>query len=147
MSKINKRVLVPYTADQMYGLVNDSSRYPEFLPWCESVRVIEQSESAIKAEVGVSKGKIRQSFTTQNSMVPGERIEMNLVEGPFKSLHGVWTFSPRGEAGCEVSLEMEFEFTKGLLGFGFNKVFSGIASSLVDAFCQRAKTVYGQQNG
>ncbi len=143
MSKINKRVLVPYTAEQMYGLVNDSSHYPEFLPWCESVRVIEQSETAIKAEVSVSKGKIRQSFITQNNMVPGERIEMNLIEGSFKSLHGVWQFSSRGEVGCEVTLEMEFEFAKGLLGLGFNKVFSGIAGSLMDAFCQRARQQYG----
>lgn len=143
MSKISKRVLLPYTVDQMYDLVNDSETYPEFLPWCEKVNVIERNELSVKAEVWINKGKIRKSFITQNNMIPGERIEMNLVEGPFKKLHGVWHFSPRGETGCEVTLEMEFEFARGLLGFGFNKVFSGIANSMMDAFCQRAKQQYG----
>ncbi len=143
MSKISKRVLVPYTAKQMYDLVNHAESYPEFLPWCDKVKVIERDELSVTAEVGVSKGRIKQSFTTQNNMVPGKRIEMNLVDGPFKKLHGVWHFSPRGEIGCEVRLEMEFEFAKGLLSFGFNKIFSSIANTLVDAFCQRAKQVYG----
>ncbi len=143
MSKISKRVLVPYTAEQMYDLVNKAEDYPEFLPWCDKVNVIERDEMSVKAEVGVSKGRIQQSFTTKNNMIPGRRIEMNLVDGPFKKLHGVWEFSPRGDIGCEVKLEMEFEFAKGLLSFGFNKIFSGIANTLVDAFCQRAKQVYG----
>ena len=143
MSKISKRVLITYTADQMYDLVNDIEAYPDFLPWCDKVRVIDRDEMSVKAEVGVSKGRIRQSFITQNNLIPGRRIEMNLVEGPFKKLHGVWYFSPRGETGCEVKLEMEFEFAKGLLGLGFNKIFSGIANTLVDAFCQRAKQKYG----
>lgn len=143
MSKISKRVLVPYTAEQMFDLVNDPASYPEFLPWCDKVRVIEQDETSLKAEVGVSKGRIRQSFVTQNQMEPGRRIEMGLVEGPFKSMHGVWEFSPRGEDGCEVQLNMEFEFAKGLLGFGFSKIFGGIANTLVDAFTKRAKQQYG----
>ncbi len=143
MSKISKRVLITYTADQMYDLVNDIEAYPDFLPWCDKVRVIDRDEMSVKAEVGVSKGRIRQSFITKNNLIPGRRIEMNLVEGPFKKLHGVWYFSPRGETGCEVKLEMEFEFAKGLLGFGFNKIFSGIANTLVDAFCQRARQKYG----
>jgi len=143
MSKISKRVLLPYTAGQIFDLVHHVEKYPEFLPWCDKVKVIERDEMCIKAEVGVSKGRIHQSFTTQNNIVPGKRIEMNLVDGPFKKLHGVWHFSPRGDTGCEVRLEMEFEFAKGLLGYGFNKIFSGIANTLVDAFCQRAKQVYG----
>ena len=143
MSKVSKRVLIPYTADQMYSLVNHAEAYPEFLPWCDKVTVIERNEMSVKAEVGVSKGRIRRSFITQNNMVPGRRIEMNLVKGPFKKLHGVWHFSPRGESGCEVTLDMEFEFAKGLLGFGFNKIFSGIVNTLVEAFCQRAKQQYG----
>lgn len=143
MSKISKCVLVPYSAEQMYDLVNDAGSYPEFLPWCDKVKVIEQDETNLKAEVGVSKGRIRQSFVTQNTMIPGERIEMGLVKGPFQSMHGVWQFSTRGDAGCEVKLDMEFEFAKGLLGFGFNKIFSGIANTLVDAFTKRAQQKYG----
>jgi ribosome-associated toxin RatA of RatAB toxin-antitoxin module len=143
MSKISKRMIVPYTADQMYDLVNKPESYPDFLPWCEKVNVIERNEMSVKAELCVKKGRIRQSFTTLNNMVPGKRIELSLVEGPFKNLHGVWHFSPRGETGCEVKLEMEFEFARGLLGFGFSKIFGGIANTMVDAFHQRAKQVYG----
>ncbi len=143
MSKINKRVLVPYTPAQMYELVNDVQHYPEFLPWCDHVTVISRDEQQIRAEVGVSKGRIRQAFTTQNSMQPNREIEMRLVDGPFKKLYGLWRFEPVGETGCEVNFEMEFEFAKGLLGFGFSKIFGGIANTLVDAFIQRAKQVYG----
>lgn len=143
MSIITKRVLVPYTADQMYELVNDAESYPEFLPWCDKVRIISRDEMQVRAEVGVSKGRIRQSFSTQNHMIPGKRIEMNLVEGPFRKMHGVWHFSPRGESGCEVAFNMEFEFAKGLLGYSFGKIFNVIANTLVDAFIQRARQIYG----
>ncbi len=143
MTRISKKVLVPYSARQMYDLVNQAENYPDFLPWCERARIIERDEMSQKAELSIRKGKIRKSFVTQNQMVPGHRIEMNLVEGPFKALHGVWHFSPRGEEGCEVKLEMEFEFAGGLLGFGFGKIFNGIANTLVDAFVKRAREIYG----
>lgn len=142
MSKISKRVLVPYSPTQMYDLVNDVAAYPRFLPWCDHVNVLQREETQVRAEVGVSKGKIKQAFTTQNTMHPGEQIEMQLVDGPFKKLHGLWVFKPVGE-GCEVVLNMEFEFARGLLGLGFGKVFSGIANKLVDAFVQRARQLYG----
>lgn len=143
MSRITKRVLVPYSADQMYDLVNEAETYPQFLPWCDKVHIISRDEMQVRAKVGISKGRVRQSFITQNQMIPGKRIEMKLVEGPFRKMHGVWHFSPRGDSGCEIAFDMEFEFASGLLGFGFGKIFSGIANTLVEAFIQRAKQIYG----
>lgn len=143
MAKISKKALVPYTPDQMYDLVSNVEDYPEFLPWCDEVNILEREDMRIKASLGVRKGKINQAFTTMNNMVPGKRIEMNLVEGPFKKLHGVWHFSPRGDSGCEITLDMEFDFARGLLGYGFGKIFGGIANTMVDAFCQRARQLYG----
>jgi ribosome-associated toxin RatA of RatAB toxin-antitoxin module len=143
MTTIHKSALVRYSAEQMYELVNDVESYPEFLPWCASARVIWQNNDRLKATIALSIGKVKQAFTTENLMEEGRRIEMNLVEGPFKYLQGTWRFQPLGAGGCEVSLHLDFEFATMLLGLAFGRAFNQVASSLVDAFCQRATQRYG----
>ena len=145
MTKIHKNALVPYSAEEMYALVNDVQSYPEFLPWCSAVQLLVPGRHHLKAMLTISKGKVNQSFTTQNSMEEGRRIDMRLVEGPFKFLKGTWLFDPLGTEGCEVSLHMEFEFSNGLLRVAFGPVFHQMANSLVDAFCQRAVECYGRR--
>ena len=102
---------------------------------------------SVKATVALAKGSIRQSFTTHNVMEAGRRIEMRLIEGPFKYLHGVWSFQPLGEAGCEVVLSMQYELTSGVLALAFGHAFHHIANTLVDAFCSRARDLYGASPG
>jgi len=142
MTKIHKSALVPYSAEEMYALVNDVRSYPKFLPWCSSAQVIVETRHQLKAALTISKGKVKQSFTTQNSMEEGRRIEMRLVEGPFKFLKGTWLFEPLGTDGCEVSLHMEFDFANSILRLAFGHTFHQVANSLVDAFCQRAEEYY-----
>ncbi len=142
MSTISKHALVPFRAMEMYELVNDIESYPEFLPWCTSAQVIVHESGRLRATVGLAKGAIKQQFTTENTVVPGKRIDMALVRGPFKRLTGTWHFQPLGEEGCRVSLDMEFEFGKGLVNLAFGRVFNEIANKLVDAFCERAKHLY-----
>lgn len=141
MTSITKSALVPFTPKQMYDLVNDVDSYATFLPWCSSVKVHERSEHALKATLYLTN---RQSFTTQNRMTAGHRIDMNLVEGPFKSLKGTWQFQPLGPTGCQVSLEMQFELAGGLVGMAFGRVFGPLANSMVDAFCKQAAVRYGK---
>ena len=143
MTTIHKSALVPYSAEQMYTLVDDIPAYPEFLPWCSSSKEINRGENEVEASLDIAHSGVHKSFTTRNRLEINKTIEMQLVEGPFKHLHGIWRFEPLGDAGSKVMLDLEFEFSSKLLGMTFGPLFSKIASSLVDAFIQRAQKVYG----
>ncbi len=143
MKKISRSALLPYSAEQMYQLVNDVSQYPEFLPWCGGAEILQQGETFMEASVTIAKAGIEQKFVTRNHLVPNQRIEMQLVDGPFKALMGEWEFKVLDEDACKVMLDIHFEMKSGLLNMAVGKVFEQIASTLVDAFCQRAREVYG----
>lgn len=85
---------------------------------------------------------VRQSFTTINTLVKGERVGMRLHEGPFKNLQGEWMFVQLGEDGCKISLELDFEISRGPMAKLFGKGFGKIADRLVEDFCRRAELVY-----
>jgi ribosome-associated toxin RatA of RatAB toxin-antitoxin module len=139
--------MVPYTAGQMYALVADIESYPQFLPWCTEVKLLTRGEHDVTARVALARSGIRQAFTTRNRLHVDERIDMQLVDGPFRRLHGHWSFQPVGteRQGCLVALHLEFEFSSKLLAMTFGKAFHSISSSLIDAFCARARDLYGRQ--
>ncbi|MCS6995685.1 MAG: type II toxin-antitoxin system RatA family toxin [Casimicrobiaceae bacterium] len=143
MKHVIRSILVPYSAEQMYALVNDVPRYPEFLPWCGGARILEQTESRMRAEVEIVFRGLRQSFTTDNTLYPNERIELHLVRGPFKRLSGEWRFKPIGEVGCRVEFELIYAFD-GLLAHLIAPVFDKIAATFVDAFVARADQLYAR---
>ena len=143
MTTVHKTALVPYSAEQMYALVNDVNAYPEFLPWCASTRVLHQTDKTMSAELTMKAGKISQSFTTSNTMIPGKSIEVGLVKGPFKRLTGGWNFQQEANGHCLITLDMTFEFKNRLLKMALEKVFNTITNNLVQSFTERAKTVYG----
>jgi ribosome-associated toxin RatA of RatAB toxin-antitoxin module len=143
MTTIHKSALVPYSAEQMYTLVDDIPAYPEFLPWCSGSKEINRGENEVEASLDIAHSGVHKSFTTRNHLEINKTIEMQLVKGPFKHLNGIWRFEPLGDAGSKVMLDLEFEFSNKLLGMTFGPLFSKIASSLVDAFIQRAQKVYG----
>jgi len=140
---IQRSALLPYAAQSMYALVNDVARYNEFLPWCEAGEVLESSETHMLARLKLGKGMIRQQFVTRNVLTPGERIEMNLAEGPFKKLHGLWLFTPLGETACKISLELSFDYSGALVRASLGPLFNQLAGSMVDAFCARARVLFG----
>jgi ribosome-associated toxin RatA of RatAB toxin-antitoxin module len=144
VTKINKSALVPYSAEQMYDLVDNIPAYAEFLPWCQSAEELQRNENEVQGSLFIAHSGLKKSFTTRNTLDKPNRITMNLVEGPFKHLQGVWTFSPLGDEGCKVTLDMNFEFSSKLMGLTFGPVFSHMANSLVDAFVQRANDIYGK---
>ena len=143
MTTIHKSALVPYSAEQMYNLVDDIPAYPEFLPWCSGSKEINRGENEVEASLDIAHSGVHKSFTTRNRLEINKAIEMQLVEGPFKHLNGVWRFEPLGDVGSKVVLDLEFDFSSKLLAMTFGPLFSKIASSLVDAFIQRAQKVYG----
>ncbi len=134
-----------YSARQMFDLVNDVESYPEFLPWCSSTTLLSRTADMVCAELEVSRIGISQRFSTCNRMVPGEYMEIELVEGPFKHLRGRWDFRPLRADACKVELELDFDFSGKLINAAFGTVFHQVANTLVDAFCKRAEEVYGSE--
>lgn len=144
MRKVNKSALVPYPAVQMYALVNDVERYPEFLPWCRGARILAQGESEMRASLDLARGGLHKTFATRNLLEPGRAITMTLENGPFRHLEGRWHFIDLGPDGCKVTLDMEFEFAGVLLDLMAGPVFHEICNSLVDAFIRRAANLHGK---
>ncbi|KOC88272.1 type II toxin-antitoxin system RatA family toxin [Winslowiella iniecta] len=142
MAQISRSALVPYSAEQMYQLVNDVDAYPEFLPGCTGSRVLESGDHQMTAAVDVSKAGISKTFVTRNTLTDNQSIHMQLVDGPFRKLTGGWRFTSLSEDACKVELNLEFEFTNMLVELAFGRVFKELASSMVQAFTQRAKEVY-----
>jgi len=146
MKTVHKSVLIWYSAEEMFALVTDVARYPEFLPWCDRAAVLEQDAQGMKAEVGIAFGGIHQTFTTRNDHVPGRKVAMKLVDGPFSRLDGHWNFTPVGseeQRACKVELDLHYSFKNAALAALVGPVFDRIAGSLVDAFVKRAEQVYG----
>lgn len=142
MPHINRSALVPFSAEQMYNLVNDVNAYSQFLPGCTGSRILDQSENSMTAAVDVSKAGISKTFTTRNILVNNQRIDMQLVDGPFRKLMGGWHFTKLSPEACKVELNLDFEFTNKLIELAFGKIFKELAGNMVQAFTERAKEVY-----
>lgn len=143
MTQVKRSALVLHTAEQMFDLVNDVRQYPQFLPWCSATEVGAESDQVLEATLYLAKGGLKYSFTTRNQLDRPRQMDIALVEGPFSSLHGIWVFTPLSDEACKVELTMEFEFQGKLTGMAMSKVFSSVATTLVDAFVTRADEVYG----
>lgn len=146
MKSVHKSVLIWYSAQEMFDLVVDVERYPEFLPWCSHGKVLSRTELGMTAEVGMDFMGLKQVFSTRNEHVPGREVRLHLMEGPFSKLEGVWTFTPVGDESqraCRVDLKMDYGFSNAMLAKLVGPVFDRIATSMVDAFIERAERVYG----
>jgi ribosome-associated toxin RatA of RatAB toxin-antitoxin module len=143
MAQVNRSALVMYSAAQMYNLINDVAAYPEFLPGCVGSKVIALKENVMTARVDVSKAGIRKTFTTTNTLTVDQRIDMQLLDGPFKKLEGGWHFVPLDDQACKIVLALDFEFSSKLVEMAFGKVFKEMVNNMVKAFTERARVVYG----
>jgi ribosome-associated toxin RatA of RatAB toxin-antitoxin module len=155
MKTVQQSVLIWYSAQEMFALVADVARYPRFLPWCDHALVLAQDEGGMTAEVGIAMGGIRQRFTTRNDHLPGPRIAMRMLDGPFSRLDGEWTFTSLADAvpatgqpvvetrACRVGLRLHYGFGNAALARLVGPVFGKISEQLVDAFVKRAEQVYG----
>ena len=144
MREVKRSALVPYTAEQMFALVEDIERYPQFLPWVAAAQVLERSAGEVVGRLEMHRGGMREIITTRNVLTPPREIRLALVSGPFKTLTGQWTFEPIGtDRGTRVSLTMRFEFANAMLNLLLSRSFEKSCSELVDAFVVRARAVYG----
>lgn len=143
MTVVNRTALVLHTSEQMFDLINDVRRYPEFLPWCSGASVVSERSDVLEATLKLSKGGLSYNFTTRNDLERPHSMRISLVDGPFKRLEGVWSFTSLSDEACKVELNLSFEFEGKLTGLAMSKVFNGVATTLVDAFVERADKIYG----
>ncbi|MDF7680692.1 type II toxin-antitoxin system RatA family toxin [Enterobacteriaceae bacterium ESL0689] len=142
MPKISRTVLVPFSVEQMYQLVNDVLSYPEFLSGCIGSRIIESTPTQMIAAIDVSKAGISKTFTTRNTLIPHQSILVNLVDGPFKKLTGSWQFTALSPDACKIEFHLDFEFSNKWIEMAFGRIFKELAVNMVQAFTIRAKKIY-----
>lgn len=142
MHTVKRSVLVPFSSAQMFDLVADVARYPEFMPWCGGAAVHEQSDQGMKASVTISIAGIKQTFTTQNTHDYANHIRLQLVDGPFSDLKGDWYFTALGTDGCKVEFVMEYAFASRALEMVVGPIFNRVANSFIDSFTRRAHDLY-----
>ena len=152
MAEVRKTVLIERSAEQMFRLVDGVEHYPEFLPWCERAEVLEQREDGVTARLSLAYAGVRHAFTTRNSHELNKRVGMELVDGPFSQLDGVWHFLPLSKPGsdgseadqaCKIEFELRYAFSSLALEAVVSPVFDRVANTFVDSFVQRAEAVYG----
>lgn len=141
--RVNRSALLHYSARQMYDLVVDIERYPEFLNWCSKTRILERSDSEVVASIEIRFKGLHRTFTTRNTMEGGRSVRIELVDGPFRTLSGIWRFVELDTDSCKIELDLEFDFSTNFLDRIVGPVFSQIANRQLDAFQRRAGQVYG----
>jgi len=142
MREVRRSALLPFKAVQIYGLVADVERYPEFLPWCTNAQILADEGEFVTVKLGLAHGIARGSFTTRNHLVPERSVEMRLVDGPFSLLEGRWEFTPIQQAGTRADLHVRFATQSVLGGIVLGPAFQQICNQLVDAFGRRAHQVF-----
>jgi ribosome-associated toxin RatA of RatAB toxin-antitoxin module len=148
MKHVHKSVLLWYSSAEMYSLVVGIAQYPDFLPWCDRAEVLAQDSQGVTARLGLAFKGVRHAFTTRNTHTPDVRVQLQLVDGPFSKLEGLWLFKPLGAAGnhqqaCKIEFDLSYAFSSATLEAVVSPVFDRVANTFVDAFVRRAEQVYG----
>lgn len=148
MREVKRNALVPYSPAQMFALVEDFERYPEFLPWATGATLVSRSDQELIGRLEMERLGVREQFTTRNQLQPPHEMRMQLVDGPFKALDGRWQFTAIRDAdgvprGTRVDLSIRFEFKNAMLELLMGKAFEASCGSLVEAFTKRARALYG----
>lgn len=141
--EIRRSALVRYTPAQMFDLVNDVEAYPKRFPWCAGAEVLERGDNMLVARLDLKFAGFHHSFTTRNTTDYPHRLQVSLVDGPFRSLDGVWEFIALGDAGCKIAFALDFDYASRLGGAALKLGFQGLASRMVDDFCHEAEHAYG----
>lgn len=143
MAKYAEQRLLPYTPEQLFDLVADIERYPEFLPWCIGARIRSRSPDQVKADLAIGFKMYRERFTSVVDLDAPARIDVTYSEGPFRYLHNHWKFEPGPNGGCIVDFYVDFEFKSKMLQRLIEVLFSEAVRRMVAAFESRARQLYG----
>ena len=139
-----QRVL-PYTPEQMYALVADIERYPEFLPWCVGARIRERKGNEILGDLLIGYKMVRERFTSRVILNRPDHIDVSYSEGPFKYLSNHWYFIPQNDGGCIIDFYVDFEFRSRFLQKIVEVLFNEAVKRMVSAFEARAHALYGEK--
>jgi len=139
MPKHAEQRVLPYTAEQLFDLVADVERYPEFLPWCRATTVYERTPDVTRARLDIDYHGLASHVSTVNRKAAPERMDLEFVDGPFDKFTGHWRFVPLGAEGCRVELALDYTFSSAALDAVLGPVFAHIAGTLVERFVARAQ--------
>lgn len=143
MANISRSALVMYSSQQMFDLVNDVNAYPDFIPNCADAKSKVINDHQLEGSLLIQKAGLQKWFTTLNTTISAQQIDMQLVNGPFKRLSGKWLFTPLDDSACKVELKLDFEFSSKMIELAFGKLFNQVCANMVNAFTERAKQIYG----
>jgi ribosome-associated toxin RatA of RatAB toxin-antitoxin module len=143
MREVNRSALTPHSPAQMFALVEDIERYPEFLPWVSRAELLERRDNEVIGRLEMHRAGVTEKFTTRNVLDPPREITLQLVSGPFRTLEGRWTFENIADRGTRVSLFVRFEFSNSVLALLLTRSFERNCTDLLNAFVARARKVYG----
>ena len=143
MPKLSKSAIVPHACETMFELVDRVEAYPQFLPWCAGVQLIERSPEITSARIDISWRGLETSVATRNAKRPPEAMALEFLEGPFESFTGEWRFAKLGDAGCRVEFSLDYTFSNRALELALGPLFAHIMGEVVDRFVARAEQVAG----
>lgn len=143
MALVEKSVLIEYSAQQMFDLVDRCEDYPQFLPWCSQTEVLHRDDRKTKATLHINYHSVKSHFTTENDKEAPTSMKIRLVDGPFRHMEGSWHFKALAPHACKIEFQLHYEFSSKLFEKVIGPVFSHIANTFVDAFVKRAGQVYG----
>ncbi|MEY4640951.1 MAG: hypothetical protein RLZZ227_945 [Pseudomonadota bacterium] len=142
---ISQSALLPYSAEQMFALVNDIPSYPQFMRGCLGANVLHATPEEVTARLDLGKAGWRYALTTRNCLEPPHKITMRLEDGPFSTFSAEWRFEALTPEACKASLDMRFEIRAGLLDAALGALFEVTSRDLVNAISKRAETLYGKK--
>jgi ribosome-associated toxin RatA of RatAB toxin-antitoxin module len=137
MKRIARSAIVECSAMDFYHLAEAIESYPDFLPWCAAAQVRERTPGRTVATLTLAVKGVRQSFTTENTNVPGQSIAMRLLQGPFRHFAAAWRFTPLGPGACKAEYSMEYEFSNRVVGAALEPAIRRMADSTVEAFSKQ----------
>ena len=134
---------LPYAPEQLFDLVADIDRYPEFLPWCRGARVFKRVDSVLYCDLVIGFKMFRERFTSKVTLAPPGRIDVEYIDGPFRHLNNHWLFLPAGEGHCVIDFYVDFEFRSRVLRRTLTPLFNEVVRRMISAFDGRAHAIYG----
>jgi coenzyme Q-binding protein COQ10 len=137
---------LPYSPEQLFDMVADVEKYPEFLPWCAAVRVLSKSETEVVADLSVGYKLFRETFRSRVHLTPKTRIDVEYITGPFHHLNNHWTFKKGPKGGTDIDFFIDFQFRSRLFQGATQMVFESAFNQMLSAFEKRAHHLYGNNS-
>ena len=138
--EIHRSVLVPYSVEAMFDLIEQAEFYPSFLPWCTAAEILERSDERVDARLEFSYLSLKFAVRTSNPKQRPEWLQVRMVEGPFTRFHGDWRLMPLADRGCKVMFDLSYLPASSLVDRFATAALDRIFGSVVDAFVKRAES-------